>query len=169
MELEMVAIPKADIRDPVEDIKPEHLDPESVEDPVEEVATATIVQPAISLKPIQRAITAAILNQQIEEIELPEKKPDILTLGVASYRPMPGNLTEPVLPYEPTVFEELYAPIETEVLDQWQDPDGTMRVVIRTRSGHTLCGRMPRWDPTNPLYEPVPMFHSCGGGGRRKR
>jgi hypothetical protein len=175
MELEMVVIPKADSQDPIDpvqpiDPEPEPLEPNTRPDPVEEVAQLTIVEPAIALKPVQgTAITAAILNQQIEEIELPETKPDILTLGVASYIPLPGNLSEPVLPYEPTVFEEMYAPVETEILDQWQDPDGTIRAVIRTASGHTLCGSLARWDPTNPLHEPVPMYRPCAGGGRRKR
>ena len=74
-----------------------------------------------------------------------------------------------MLAYIPTVFDELYAPVETEILDQWLKPDGTMMVVMRTPNGQTLCGRKAPWDPANPMFEPVPMFRLCAGGGRRKR
>jgi len=54
-------------------------------------------------------------------------------------------------------------------MDQWQEPDGTVMVVMRTLQGQTLCGSMAAWDPANPLFEPVAMYRLCGGGGRRKR
>lgn len=114
-------------------------------------------------------LTTEDLREQARKLDLPPQTKPVRRLGVNYARPLPDHLSKPVLPWEPTIFDELYAPVTTEILDQWQQADGTMMVVMRTPSGHTLCGRKAPWDPANPLYEPVPMFHKCAGGGRRKR
>ena len=79
-----------------------------------------------------------------------------------------SNWTEPLLPPFSGPFSEDFAPLEEEILDQWQERDGTRNVVIRTPSGHTLCGRLEAWNPLNPLLEPIAMYRLCAGGGRRK-
>jgi hypothetical protein len=114
-------------------------------------------------------LTTRDLRNQLKEFELPVPVKSKRRLGVAYSTPLPDRLTKPVLPWEPTIFDELYAPASTEILDQWQQPDGTVMVVMRSPSGHTLCGSKAPWNPANPLFEPVPMFRECGGGGRRKR
>jgi hypothetical protein len=113
-------------------------------------------------------ITAAYLYDAVSRMEWsdPQKPP---SLGIARPRELPHNLAGPVLPVIPTWFDGLAAPGAVEVLDRWQGPDGGMMVVMRTPTGHTLCGRGDAWDPLNPLVEQVILFHTCGGGGRRAR
>ena len=76
-----------------------------------------------------------------------------LNLGVGS----PGN----------NRFDGMVAPAETELVDRWHAADGSNNVVIKTPGGDTLCGRAEAWDPMRPLMEPLMMFRSCGGGGKR--
>lgn len=114
-------------------------------------------------------LTTRHLRNQLREFDFPVPVKPKRRLGVAYSAPLPDRLTKPVLPWEPTIFDELYAPASTEILDQWQQADGTVMVVMRSPSGHTLCGSKAPWNPANPLFEPVPMFRECNGGGRRKR
>ncbi|NND44993.1 MAG: hypothetical protein HKN58_06685 [Xanthomonadales bacterium] len=72
-----------------------------------------------------------------------------------------AGFTAPLLEAVDTLFSRDFAPVEAEVLDQWTEPGGVRRVVMRLPSGETLCGRAAPWDPLNPLVEPVPMFHLC--------
>jgi hypothetical protein len=65
------------------------------------------------------------------------------------------------------LFDGMVAPAETELVDRWQAADGSNNVVIKTPNGDTLCGRAEAWDPMRPLLEPLMMFRSCGGGGKR--
>jgi hypothetical protein len=65
------------------------------------------------------------------------------------------------------LFEGMVAPAETELIDRWQAADGSNNVVLKTPNGDTLCGRAEAWDPMRPLMEPLMMFRSCGGGGKR--
>jgi hypothetical protein len=65
------------------------------------------------------------------------------------------------------LFDGMVAPAETELVDRWQAADGSNNVVINTPNGETLCGRAEAWDPLRPLMEPLMMFRSCGGGGKR--
>lgn len=124
--------------------------------------------PEPGAEPAREEISAAVLSAQIEAIAIPRTTAPSRKLGVHATVPLPGHWTRPLLPVFSGPFEEMFAPAETEVIDQWQDADGTRRVVLRTPGGHTLCGRLEAWNPLNPLYEPVPMYHLCAGGGRRK-
>jgi hypothetical protein len=65
------------------------------------------------------------------------------------------------------LFDGMVAPAETELVDRWQAADGSNNVVINTPNGETLCGRAEAWNPLRPLMEPLMMFRSCGGGGKR--
>ncbi|MFT5140309.1 MAG: hypothetical protein ACI9H8_002468 [Lysobacterales bacterium] len=172
IKLEIVVIPPVMRQPPLQDTSTEPLEilreasvisesnepPQPPEAPIQQINT-----------PARVVITTNELIEQFEHTDLLNAEPEVLTLGVANYRPLPANLAEPVLAYNPTVFEKHFAPIETETLDEWKLPDGTMMVVMRTITGHTLCGRQAPWDPSNPHLEPVQMFYKCSGGGRRKR
>jgi len=73
----------------------------------------------------------------------------------------------PGIAVEDNRFDDTVAPAATEIVDQWLAADGSQNLVIRTPTGHTLCGRARAWDPMNPLFEPVMMYRPCGGGGKR--
>ena len=171
LQLEIVEMPRT---------APQEQQAKSVSEPTE-ISHQTLQIPeiartaAISNEPtkeisavVRQVITSSEIFEQVEQLNLPEPAATVLSLGVASHKPLPANLSEPVLAYIPTVFDRYYAPLETEILDNWQQADGTRMMVMRTTSGHTLCGRIAPWDPANPLLEPVPLFYSCAGGGRRK-
>jgi len=86
-----------------------------------------------------------------------------------------GVFTGPTLPenwrsgigVEDNVFNGVFLPGKTEMVDRWLAADGSHNVVINTPSGHILCGRALPWDPMQPLVEHVMQFHPCGGGGKR--
>jgi hypothetical protein len=170
LELEIITMTKPAVD--VEEL-PERLDEVSENEPPEQEPPRQLAQPLPALEELpeptpEPAVTTTVLHQQVQELEIPEVKTPARKLGIAYVPPLPANLSKPVMEYEPTVFDELYAPIETEVLDQWQAADGSTMVVMRTPTGDTLCGRRAQWDPMNPLFEPVAMYSRCGGGGRRK-
>lgn len=68
----------------------------------------------------------------------------------------------------PNRFDGLLAPAEPEIVDRWLASDGSHNVVVRSTSGETYCGRAEAWNPMNPLYEPVMLWRTCGGGGKRR-
>jgi len=105
--------------------------------------------------------TVAVLMQQASGLNLQNDKLGDATSPRRLHGAFPRHWTEPLVPAEATAFSPWFAPAETEVLDQWQEPGGTRRIVLRTASGESLCGRQEAWDPHNPLYEPVTLFHRC--------
>lgn len=115
------------------------------------------------------APTTARLLLQAAELKLPKVLTPSLTLGVYAPRTLPTHLSKPVLAAEETLFAAVWLPAQQQVLDQWQDPDGGIRAVMRLPNGQTVCGSQHPWDPLNPLFQPVAMYHECGGGGRRAR
>jgi hypothetical protein len=159
------------------DPEPENILEETVPSPPESepeplLARAPAPEPPVEEPPTRQAaarlVSAAILLEQVSALVLPEPREKIRTLGVAYVTALPANWTGTLLASFSGPFMEYFAPLEDEILDQWITPDGTRHAVIRTASGHTLCGSLEQWSPINPLYEPVPMYRSCGGGGRRK-
>jgi hypothetical protein len=82
-------------------------------------------------------------------------------------RAWPRAWDRPVLATEANRFDDAYLPGETEILDRWRAADGAHEVVMRTPTGHTLCGRAAAWNPMEPLVEPIMLFRPCGGGGKR--
>lgn len=114
------------------------------------------------------ALSAAVLFQLARELRWIEPDGPPRVPGEARLSGLPANLARPVLPSTPTRFAAHMLPLEAEVLDHWQEAGGVQRVVIRSTDGDTYCGRREAWDPLNPLFEPVMLFHRCGGGGRRK-
>ncbi|NNL94276.1 MAG: hypothetical protein HKO64_01510 [Xanthomonadales bacterium] len=128
------------------------------QDPVHVPSQETDAEPVIS---------AALLLEQAMQMNYPRKANADARLGRSSPRGHASLQLQPILPPVTTVFEDFYLPAENEIVDQWQDRNGTRHVVMRTPSGHTLCGRLDAWDPHNPLFEPVPMYRRCAGGGKR--
>jgi len=92
---------------------------------------------------------------------LPERK-----LGVHTPQPLPPNW-RPGAAEEANRFDGMVLPDRGEIVDRWLSADGSHNVVIRTATGETYCGRVEAWNPTNPLYEPIMTFRTCGGGGKR--
>jgi len=87
-------------------------------------------------------------------------------LGVFAPQPLPPNWqSSPAA--APTRFAGAAPAGRTEVVDRWLAADGSHNVVVTTPGGETFCGRSEPWNPMNPLFEPVRVFRSCGGGGER--
>lgn len=86
--------------------------------------------------------------------------------GMYSRQAMPPSWRRG-MPREKNRFEGLVAPAEVETVDRWLAADGSHNVVITTPNGDTYCGRVGAWNPMSPLFEPVMMFRTCGGGGKR--
>lgn len=91
---------------------------------------------------------------------------DSRRLGVFVPQPLPENWRSGIR-IEDNMFNGMVLPSKTEMVDRWLAADGSHNVVINTPSGHTLCGRVPAWNPMQPLVEHVMQFHPCGGGGKR--
>jgi hypothetical protein len=51
-----------------------------------------------------------------------------------------------------------------EIVDRWQEADGSHHVLVRTPAGDMLCGRAEAWDPMQPLVEHVMRYRTCGSG-----
>jgi hypothetical protein len=46
--------------------------------------------------------------------------------------------------------------VGVEIIDRWLAADGSRNVLMRTPSGHVLCGRTEAWDPMRPLDQGGP-------------
>lgn len=77
-------------------------------------------------------------------------------------------MSKPILPLGQTLFSDYQLPSETEIIDRWQNPDGTQQVVLRAPNGLTLCGRQQPVDPFRPWTQMPMLFHPCAGGGKRR-
>lgn len=118
--------------------------------------------------PSPPAVSTAYLLEVARDMRWQQPPVAPHALGTPRITELPANLARPLLPLAPNAFDPYVAPTSTEVVDHWLEPGGAQRVVIRTPSGETYCGRRESWDPLNPLFEPVMMFHGCAGGGRRQ-
>ena len=88
-------------------------------------------------------------------------------LGAPPVASWPNRWDRPLLPQRDHLFERAALPSRTEVLDRWQDTDGTRHVVLHTTNGRTLCGRTAAIDPMDQLVGRLMSFRECGGGGPR--
>lgn len=170
IDLHLLASPQSPVEQ-IQLIEPEPLEPVKPPPPETDLAQHDLPLPEPHEKSPQNPpapVTAAFLLEQVSALILPEPVQKTRKLGIASIRALPANWTEPLLPAFSGPFQESFAPIENKILDQWIQPDGMRHVVMRTPGGHALCGSLEQWSPINPLYEPVPMYRLCGGGGRRK-
>lgn len=153
-----------------EALKSEHPPP-----PAGSVADGPASLPLSAETPVQAeqnddpAISAASLLEQASQIAIPDRPATTAQLGRIAPRAPASLRPGQVLPPVTTVFGDFYLPAETEIIDQWQEPDGTRHVVLRTPTGQTLCGQQQARDPFNPLFEPVAMYRLCAGGGKRRR
>jgi len=86
-------------------------------------------------------------------------------LGEFVPQPLPPNW-RPAMAPESHRFDSDMAPAEVEVVDRWLAADGSHNIVVTSPDGDTYCGRVEAWNPMNPLFEPVMMFRTCGGGKR---
>lgn len=111
--------------------------------------------------------STAFLMSSISDIEWSEPPAqNTRQLGVlAPQDPAEGRRFS--LDAEPNIFEGMFLPNKTEIVDRWLASDGSHNVVINTPGGETLCGRGMAWDPMQPLVEHVMQFRFCGGGGKR--
>jgi hypothetical protein len=76
-------------------------------------------------------------------------------------------LSKRILPLEENLFDDYLLPSSSEVLDQWQEPGGVQRMVVRLPNGETLCGRQEPVNDFRPWEQMPMMFGRCGGGGKR--
>lgn len=121
----------------------------------------------VSTQALPKSITTAQLLRSVDHLKLsiPEKKKP-LALGAISAPPLPANWS-PSLKIDDNLFNGKVASAGSEIMDQWVDAGGGINMVIKTSSGNTLCGQAQAWTSMNPLVEPVMMWRSCGGGGKR--
>jgi hypothetical protein len=145
--------------------KPPEPPPDELKDQPREAAVESA--PAAADARTGPAITAAFLIDAVSRMKWEEPKAHQRTLGVAVHRELPSNVAGRVMPLTPNWFDDSIVPSSVKIVDRWQESDGTMMVVLRTPTGHTLCGRGAAWDAMNPLVEHVMMFNTCGGGGPR--
>ena len=151
---------------PRPEVPPPSAEPATSESATPPLSDETRVQAEQNIDP---DISAALLLEQASQGVMPYLPATTAQLGRIAPRAPASLRSGPVLPPVTTVFEDFYLPRETEIMDQWQAPDGTRHVVLRTATGHTLCGQQQAWDPFNPLFEPIPMYRLCAGGGKRRR
>ena len=130
---------------------------------------ATVIPPAapsVSDAPPPSLSSALLLDLARRQAWKAPPAADTRELGVFRSRPPPANWQPRTRP-EANLFDDLVAPAQVEVVDRWLAADGSQNVIIKTPSGETYCGRLEAWSPMNPLFEPVAMWRTCGGGGRR--
>jgi hypothetical protein len=115
---------------------------------------------------------ARLLRQSLEKSDwLKEPHKASKQLGEQPAYRMPGNWKEnagaPYLAEFENTFNGMTAPSEVEIVDRWLAADGSHRVVVNLPNGETMCGRAEAYNPMQPLVEPIMLFGSCGGGGKR--
>lgn len=121
----------------------------------------------LSTPALPKSVTTAQLLRSVSHLKLPlPEKEKPLELGAFMAPPLPANWS-PGLKIEDNLFSGSVASAGSEIVDQWGDAGGRYNVVVKTSSGHTLCGQTQAWSSMNPLVEPVMMWRSCGGNGKR--
>lgn len=114
-----------------------------------------------------RRLTVARLLDQAARMKWPEDARPGARIARSISNKLQGELSRPILPFEPNLFDEFVLPASVEIVDRWLEPGGTHRVVVRTPSGHTVCGRQEPVDVFRPWAQMPMMFHLCAGGGKR--
>lgn len=115
---------------------------------------------------------ARLLRQSLEQFEwLAKQREDTRQLGDRPTHLLPDNWKENAgVPYQ-AEFEDILngmiVPDKVEIVDRWLAADGSHRVVVNLPNGMTMCGRAEAYNPMQPLVEPIMLFGSCGGGGKR--
>ena len=120
------------------------------------------VDPLLPSTPVlSKSITTAQLLRSASNLKLPlAEKEKSLELGAFRAVTLPGNWS-PSLKMEDNLFNGRVALAVTKIVDQWVYIGGGYNAVVKTRSGHTLCGQAQPWSPMNPLLEPVVMWRNC--------
>ncbi len=149
---------------------PESAIPEPVgQRPVEPAAAVELQREPAAEEPAtppDRITTARLLNSASRIKWAIPSITEHRKLGVHQPQEVPENW-RPAISLEDNLFNGMTAPEKVEIVDQWVSADGSQNVVIDTPGGETLCGRRQAWDPLNPMIEPLMMFRTCGGGGKR--
>lgn len=140
---------EADITEtPLANSEPEAVAPEPVTRPTWELLDA----------PTLREQSRELLRERPgESLARPQVQP------LARLRPtLPRTLTKArALPLITTPFSEVYLTGETEVIDQWETPDGGREVILRTPNGQVLCGRRAAPELLEPLVQPIMLYRAC--------
>lgn len=113
-------------------------------------------------------LTVARLLDQATRMNWPETHRPKARIGRPSSSESLGGLRRQILPLEPNLFDDYALPASVETIDRWLEPGGAHRVVVRTPTGHTLCGRQEPVDVFRPWGQMPMMFHLCAGGGQRQ-
>ncbi len=142
------------------------LPPAPAERPGPETRTTDAEEPEAGEESVDSS--AAALLDSLNGFQWPTRA-DSQSRRLGDFTPpgVPENW-RPRITVEDNPFNGMVAPAQTEIVDRWLAADGSQRVVVNTPSGDTLCGRARRWDPMNPLLEPVMNWWKCGGGGKRE-
>jgi hypothetical protein len=156
--------------------QPVRVEPEppraEIPEPAQPLAIAPPQTPPPRTEPAPRPrpstpVTTALLLEQARQQDLDRTVPITRIPGVPDVPDLPHNLSRRVLPLAFNAFDDYVISGEQEILDQWMEPGGVINAVVKLPNGEVVCGRAEPWDEMNPLYEPVAMYRSCGGGGRR--
>jgi hypothetical protein len=120
-----------------------------------------------SAQDLSAPITTAQLLRSVRHLKPPQPESEkALELGTFRAPPLPANWL-PSLKIDDNLFNGTVTSGGSEIVDQWGGADGRYNVVVKTSTGHTLCGQAQAWSPMNPLEEHVTMWRSCGGNGKR--
>ncbi len=120
-----------------------------------------------SAQNLSEPITTAQLLRTVRHLKFPQPESEkTLKLGTFRAPPLPANWL-PSLEIDDNLFHGTVTSAGSEIVDQWGGVDGRYNVVVKTSTGHTLCGQALAWSPMNPLEEHVTMWRSCGGNGKR--
>ena len=127
---------------------------------------------AAILEPESNPPSASLLRQSLEYPDwLAKPQEDTRQLGDRPTYLVPDNWKEnagaPYLAEFENTFNGMTVPNQVEIVDRWLAADGSHRVVVNLPNGMTICGRAEAYNPMQPLVEPIMLFVSCGGGGKR--
>lgn len=124
-----------------------------------------------SPKEVPELLTAQQLRDLIRRAQPQEDAAEDRQLGTARpYQPPANwgkNAGAPYLADFDNRFNGMTVPAEVEIVDRWLASDGSHNVVVNLPNGDTICGRAEAYNPMQPLVQPIMMFRSCGGGGKR--
>ena len=154
---------------PMEPVEPEHhLNPVVLE---EIPPRLEVLEPPVD-QAEAKEISAWELRSLVTQSEsLTSKSDSSRKLGDAKEYQAPANWSRsagaPYLEEFDNRFDGMTVPEKVEIVDRWLAADGSHNVVLNTPTGETLCGRAEAYNPMQPLVEPIMMFRSCAGGGKR--
>lgn len=139
---------------------------------LDELPEAPELPPASATTTEPELLTTRQLRDLVNRTELQQQATDAQRqLGsVRPYQPPSNwnrNAGAPYLAEFDNRFNGMTAPEEVEIVDRWTASDGSHNVVLNLPNGDTICGRAEAFNPMQPLVEPIMMFRSCGGGGKR--